>query len=291
MRFLVTTVIVAGLILLALTLLANALKRQTLFFPARYPDGEWNRALFDPPPREVLIRSGDVKLHGWLFETAIPDAPLLIWHHGNGGNLTYRADPASELARRGISVLLYDYRGYGRSEGRPSETALYRDALAVHDFVTTERISSPERIFSYGESLGGPYAAYVASERPVAGVILENSFYSAGDVGTRVYRVPIGVLLGNSLPTARYLKKARVPVLVMHGRNDRVIPFGSAKRLYDELPVNKEFWISERADHNELPLEPEYYSRVTGFVSRISNEARSGIVKTHPSTRTSEEIR
>lgn len=267
-RILATTLIVSVALIVALTFLANGMKRQTLFFPAKYPEGQWDRSLFVTVPRELTIPSSGLSVHAWLFESKSPASPLLIWHHGNGGNLTHRAEPAAELARLGISVLVFDYRGYGKSQGRPSEKGLYLDALAVYDYVVSERLGTPERIFAYGESLGGPYAAYLASKRSVRGVILENSFHSAGDVASRVYRVPIGLLLGNSLATADHLMKAKVPVLVMHGRNDRVIPLASALRLYEETGEPKELWISETADHSELSLEKEYFRRVTGFVRR-----------------------
>lgn len=270
MRLAFSIAITSAIALLLLTIAARTMKRQTLFFPTRHPDGIWTRESFSPLPEDRWFTAADgVKLHGWFFRAADPGGPVLIWSHGNGGNLTYRADTAAAFARDGISVFIYDYRGYGKSEGTPAEDALYRDVVAAWEHVVSSGIAGSDRIVAYGESLGGPYAAHLAAVRKVRGVVLENSFHSAGDVGTRMYRIPIGLLLGDSLHTADSLRRANVPVLIVHGTGDRVIPVGSARRLHAEIAEPKELWLIEGADHNELALHPEYIRRVAGWVRAI----------------------
>ncbi|MFA6956283.1 MAG: alpha/beta hydrolase [Thermoanaerobaculia bacterium] len=249
--------------------LVNVMKRSTLFFPDKYPTGNWDVSALEPRPTEHIITTPDgLKLHAWLFSAKDADAPLLIFFHGNGGNLSHRADTAEELERRGISVLLFDYRGYGKSEGSPSESKLYVDGLAVYDYARTTLGAPAERIALYGESLGGAYAADVAANRSVRCVVIQSSFPSAASVANNAYRKPLGYLLGNSLPTARSLNRARVPVLVIHGDADTIIPFACGKELYAALEGPKEMLVIHGADHNDLTEVGgnAYFERVAGFV-------------------------
>jgi fermentation-respiration switch protein FrsA (DUF1100 family) len=232
-----------------------------MFFPSKYPEGMWKTTAEDVQ----FTASDGVKLQGWFYRAG---EPTLIFFHGNAGNITERATIASELARRGISVLLFDWRGYGKSEGSPSESGLFRDALAAYDFV---RSRTKGDIALYGESLGGPYAAYVATKRKAKCVVIENSIPSLAAIGNTLYRpLPLGWFAPFSLTTTRWLNRAGVPVLVMHGKCDRTIPFSLGMELYDGLRVPKELLVSETAGHCELAnAEPQrYYETVTQFLRR-----------------------
>ena len=239
---------------------ARFVRSTGMFFPERYPSGTWDtRALEVQPEEQFFATSDGVRLHGWLFKAKDPDAAMLIWFHGNGGNITHRASIAATLASRGVSVFLFDWRGYGRSEGTPSESALFLDALAAYDHVRAGRV------ILYGESLGGPYAAYVATKRKAHSVIMENSFPSLRELGNALYApIPLGLSAPRALRTADWLNDAGLPVLVMHGKRDQVIPFRLGQRLYDALKVRKEMLVSENAYHCEIPaLEPaRYYEAV-----------------------------
>jgi fermentation-respiration switch protein FrsA (DUF1100 family) len=249
-----------AVILIAAYLFAQYARRTSMFFPSR--EGDWKVA---DGHQEVWFNSRDgVRLNGWLYRAREPNAPLIVWCHGNAGNLIDRTPMAAELARRGISVLLFDWRGYGKSEGHPSEDALYDDALAAYDFAAT----IDPNIVVYGESLGGPYAAYVASKRKVRRVIIENSFPSLAALGNAIYRpVPLGWFAPRAMMTLRWLNAAGVPVLVLHSRADQVIPFPLGQKLYDGLRVPKEMVVSDTAAHCEMPVaEPEkYYGAVVRF--------------------------
>lgn len=232
-----------------------------MFFPERYPSGMWDTSALAVQPEEQFFTASDgVRLHGWLFKAEEPHAPLLIWFHGNGGNITYRGPIAATLASRGVSVFVFDWRGYGRSEGTPSEPGLIRDSLAAYDHAPRS-----DHVVLYGESLGGPYAAYVATKRKARAVIVENTFPSLRELGNALYRpIPLGLTAPRALRTADWLNEAGLPVLVMHGRRDQVIPFYLGKRLYDALEVPKELFVSESAGHCEIPaVEPaRYYEAV-----------------------------
>ncbi|HEY0139539.1 MAG TPA: alpha/beta hydrolase [Thermoanaerobaculia bacterium] len=264
--------VTALLITIGFIAFAQFLRRTSMFFPAPYPAGEWNAARYAVPPVDHFFTASDgVKLHAWLFPAENADAPVMIWFHGNGGNLTLRGEMAAELARRGISVFVFDYRGFGRSEGAPSEAKLFLDSIAAFEYVA--KTLRPTRIALYGESLGGPYAAWVAKERPVHCVIIENSFPSLRALGNTIYRpLPLGYTAPRALRTTEWLNAAGVPVLVMHGRNDRVIPFTLGKQLYDGLRVKKEMLISENAGHSEIPFldSTRYYEAVVRFITDSS---------------------
>ncbi|HEV7764437.1 MAG TPA: alpha/beta fold hydrolase [Thermoanaerobaculia bacterium] len=266
-----TRVLIFLLILLtAIFAFAHFLRRTGMFFPDQYPVGRWERSAFLIEPSEhTFITSDGVKLHAWRFDAKDPDAPVMIWFHGNAGNLTDRADMAVEHAKRGISVFVFDYRGYGKSEGKASESKLFLDSLASFDYV---RNKGAKKIVLYGESVGGPYAAYVAKERKgsVRAVILENSFPSLKDMGNALYRpLPLGWTAPFALRTTAWLNDAGVPVLVMHGTRDAVIPYSLGEKLYDGLRVRKEM-LTSHAGHCEIPIfEPaRYYETVTRFVHK-----------------------
>jgi len=250
--------ITAAIVLIILFLYAQLVRRTSMFFPSKFPEGNWTTTAAD-----VHFKTSDgVQLHGWLFRSG---PPLLIFFHGNAGNITERAPIATELARRGTSVLLFDWRGYGKSEGSPSESGLFEDALAAYDFAHTQA----QDIVLYGESLGGPYAAYVATKRKARCVIIENSFPSLAAIGNALYKpVPLGWFAPFALRTARWLNQAGLPVLVMHGKRDQVIPFAVGMQLYEQLRVPKELLVSETAGHCEIAnVEPQrYYDTIVKFV-------------------------
>ena len=260
-----------AVLLVATYLLTLYLRRTGMFFPDVYPTGRWDANLFMLVPAEHYFETSDgVKLHAWLFRAANPEAPVIVWCHGNAGNLTDRAEMAVELAKRGITVFLFDWRGYGRSEGKARENKLFLDALAAHDYVR-DRLGA-KHIVMYGESVGGPYAAYVAKERKdVRAVIIENSFPSLRHIGNALYRpLPLGWFAPFALRTTKWLNDARVPVLVMHGTRDAVIPYALGKKLYDGLDVPDKQMLTSDAGHCEIPLfdANRYYETVTLFVQK-----------------------
>lgn len=266
-----TRALIVVLVLIASVFAFSYYVRTRMFFPDRHPIGNWNiQDLAVQPSEHAFVTRDGVRLHAWLFRATDANAPVMIWFHGNAGNITNRADVAMELAQRGVSTFLFDYRGFGRSEGRrPTESKVYLDALAAYDYVQT---LAPRAVVLYGESIGGPYAAYVAKERKGArAVILENSFSSLRDLGNALYGpLPLGWTAPFAMTTTRWLNEAGLPVLVMHGRQDAVIPYRVGQKLYDDLRVPKEMLTSERAGHCEIPFadSARYYEAVVRFSVR-----------------------
>ena len=248
---------------LAIFAFAQFLRRTGMFFPDVYPSGRWNPNDLMVVPTEHTFESDGLKLHAWLFRAKDPEAPVMIWFHGNAGNLTDRTPMCEEFAKRGISVFAFDYRGFGRSEGRVSESGIFGDSLAAFDYV---RKLGMKKIVLYGESIGGPYAAYVAKKRPeVRAVVIENSFSSLMDLGNALFK--LGWTAPFAMRTTDWLNEAGVPVLVMHGTRDGVIPYALGKKLYDGLRVRKEL-LTSHAGHCEIPLldASRYYDTVSRFV-------------------------
>lgn len=266
MRVVATAIIVVILAVVGLYLFARSVRRSSMFFPARYPEGFWDTSSLPVQPEELWITTPDhLRLNARLFRARERDAPLLVYFHGNAGNIGERSPIASTLASRGVSVLLFDWRGYGKSEGTPAESGLFRDALAAYDFAHT----ITPNISLYGESLGGPYAAYVAKERGARCVVIESSFPSLRELGNALYApLPLGWTAPFALTTARWLNQAGAPVLLMHGKHDEVIPFRLGMSLYEQLRVPKELLVSETAGHCELAAAEgaRYYDTVTRFV-------------------------
>jgi fermentation-respiration switch protein FrsA (DUF1100 family) len=166
---------------------------------------------------------------------------------------------------------VFDYRGFGRSQGSAAEAALHVDSLAAYDFATKRYNVPPTRIVLYGESIGGGYAARVATRRPSCCVIVESSFPSLGRLANVLYRpFRLGIFARGLLETKRWLNEAGRPVLVLHGKRDHVIPFRLGMELYDGLNVPKQLLISEAAGHSDIEaLEGDrYYEAVISFIRK-----------------------
>ena len=207
---------------------------------------------------EVWFRNAEgLKLYGWFFHSNVqPAHAAVVYAHGNGGNLSYCDWVGESLAARGYDVLLFDYRGYGRSEGEAAgEGGLYTDAEAAYDFVTKERGVPAGRVVLYGQSLGTAAVADVAARRECGALVLESGFSSAADMAAVVMPwLPRFVrgLTKNKLDTVSKLSRVRCPVLVVHGDRDELIPVSQGRRLFDAAPEPKRLIIIEGAAHNDL---------------------------------------
>lgn len=222
---------------------------------------------FDAPNKE--------RLHGWFFSSQKQPAVATVLHaHGNGGNLTNVGWFAAALADRGFDVLVFDYRGYGRSEGKLSdEWALFSDGDAAYDYLVRERRVKPESIVLYGQSLGTTVAIDVAARRPVAMLIVESGLSSASDMAATVFPwLPrwLHRLGRNRFESVRKLKDVHCPVLVIHGEKDQTIPAELGRRLFDAANEPKLLEIVADGDHNLIGNGGHLYvDRVAGFIQRV----------------------
>lgn len=197
---------------------------------------------------EARITTADrVGLHGWFLPGG-PEAVLVS--HGNAGTIAGRLPHAEAFLAMGRSVLLYDYRGYGRSEGRPSEEGTYLDAVAAFDWLT-QRGFAPESITAYGESLGAAVTVELARRRAPARLILESGFTSVPDIGARVYPwLPVRLLARIRYATLAKAPGLALPVLVIHSPEDGLVPASHGRRIYDALPGPKRL-LETGGGHND----------------------------------------
>lgn len=207
------------------------------------------------PFEEARFAARDgTRLHGWFFPAAAdsPRRHLAVLHcHGNGGNLSHRLDVAEALLETGVNVLLFDYRGYGWSAGRPSEEGTYLDAEAAHAWLVARGFAAPH-IIAFGESLGGGVAAELARRVPLAGLVLQSTFTSLPDLGAELFPfLPVRWLARIRYDTQAKLPQLHVPVLVMHGREDTLIRFVHAERNFAAARPPKRL-VELAGDHNDF---------------------------------------
>ena len=208
--------------------------------------------------QDVWIDVGSDKVHGWWIPTIKPNAPALLYFHGNGSNLGDLTEIAAIFHRLEVSVLLIDYRGYGKSSPTfPNEARVYEDAEVAWQYLIKTKKLEPERIFVYGHSLGGAIALDLAVKHPeMAGLITEGTFTSIEEMAglSKVFRL----FLLNWLVTQRFdsinkIESLQTPILILHGTDDEVIPLSMAKKLLAAAPEPKQLEIFPRAGHNNLP--------------------------------------
>lgn len=224
---------------------------------------------------DVRIDTGDgVALAAWRVDAPTPDAPIVLFFHGNAGHIGDRLESLEMLHAAGAGVLIVDYRGYGESEGQPSEAGTYTDARAAWRWLTEEGGVAPERIVVFGRSLGAAIAAHLASETRPAGVVLEAAFTSLPDLASDLYPwLPARWLTRYRYATADYLSAVDCPVMLAHAPDDEIVPFTHAERL-DRLrpPVDTFHRLAEGAGHNAafLASQPEYTRALQTFLARVT---------------------
>ena len=196
-----------------------------------------------------LVTADHVKLHAWFVPA--PDAPAtVLFCHGNAGNISHRLDSLAIFHRLGVNTLIFDYRGYGQSEGSVSEEGLYRDAEAALRYLEEVRQIPLHDIVFFGRSLGGSVAAWLAARYPPAGLIIESSFTSAPDMAAELYPLlPTRWLTRLQYNTREYLKNVTSPVLIVHSVDDEIIPFRHGQKLYEAAREPKRL-LEIRGDHN-----------------------------------------
>ena len=254
MRYLpIGATIVVGGLLLGLVLI-RLLENGMIFSPARYPLGEWDPQRLGVSVEELEFRTADgLLLHGWWFASATEDGPVVLWAHGNAGNLTGRAPHAQVLADEGVSVFLFDYRGYGRSEGEPDEEGIYQDTEAAYEFLTEKRDISPQRVVLLGRSLGSAPAARLSTRVPHAGTILVSPLPSAKRMARRMFaELPVDWFGTAKFPVIEWVAQRTRPLLVIHGNLDRVIPLKYGREVFAAAANPKEFLLLEGAGHNDI---------------------------------------
>jgi fermentation-respiration switch protein FrsA (DUF1100 family) len=269
MSALIVILAALALLYLAICLLMVIFQGRFVFFPTR--------ELMATPEqyglayRDVELRTKDgVRLHAWFVPRERARAALLFCH-GNAGNIADRLDSLQLFHEMGLAVLIFDYRGYGRSAGRPGETGLYRDARAAWDHLVEQEEFPAERIVVFGRSLGGAVAVQLASLVRPAGLIVESSFTSAAELGARLYPwLPVRQLARIRFDAAARLHDVHCPQLFVHSLDDEVVPYGLGLRLYRQAHLPKQF-LRIRGGHGDgfLVSGQHYRSGLAAFLASL----------------------
>lgn len=209
-----------------------------------------------------------VKLSGWFIPSEGASS-VILFCHGNAGNISHRLESIQIFHRLGLDVFVFDYRGYGRSEGKPSEVGTYRDVEAVWRYLVEERQVSPNRIVVFGRSLGGAVAAWLAHRHTPGALILESAFTSIPDIAAKLYfYLPVRLLSRFKYNTAEYLDEVDCPVLIVHSREDEIMPFSHGQQLFETARGPKEF-LEISGTHNEgfITSGKHYEEGLDSFIS------------------------
>jgi fermentation-respiration switch protein FrsA (DUF1100 family) len=210
--------------------------------------------------QEVFLRASDgIRIHGWFLPAPARRSPAftVLVCHGNAGNVSGRLDRAGLFQRRlGLDVFLFDYRGYGKSEGRPTEKGTYQDAVAAHRYLLEERAVERERLFLFGESLGAAVAIELALREKAAALVLEAPFTSIADMARVAYPFlgPFTSLVRTRYDNLRKIPDVALPLLLFHGRRDPVVPFEQGEALFRAAREPKTFLAVEEGGHADAFL-------------------------------------
>jgi hypothetical protein len=241
-----------------------------LVYPApRHSEAEW---VADGLPHEDVYFTAEdgTKLHGWYVPHEKPKA-VLLFCHGNGETVA-RLAPLLKLLhdRAEVSTFAWDYRGYGRSGGKPHEENLLADGRTAQLWLAERTGVQPEDVVVYGRSLGGAVAVGLASQYPVRGMVLERTFAELVETAQHHFRwLPVRLLMKNRYPSAERIAAYQGPLFQSHGTEDRVVPFAMGKKLFDAATTkNKTFFVVEGGDHNG-PQPDEYYVALGEFLDSL----------------------
>lgn len=282
------------LLLLVISLMALVMlfEDRFIYFPSKYPEGDWDvgrlqAARAGEPSAKIedvwMTAADGVRLHGWYCtppsqtdgeeQSSLSSSRMtLLWFHGNAGNLSHRYPVIEKLLKQKIAVFIIDYRGYGRSEGSPSEEGLYTDARAAWDYLAMERKVPPGNIIIFGDSLGGAVAIELATKVEAAGLIVQSSFTSIKDMAAEVMPFMPTFILRTRMDSINKIARVRSPKLFIHSPADELVPYRLGRRLFDAASWPKQFYEVQGASHNETDTTGgrAYFDAIGDFVRDIA---------------------
>ena len=236
-----------------LSLLRSRWQRSRVFVPDRYPDGIWDPQAFGLPAKDVWFQAEDgVQLHGWWVPHASARGTIL-YCHGNTGSIGHRIGVFRHLRRLRVNLLVFDYRGYGRSQGTPTETGLFQDVRAAYHHLVHSIGVSPTSILLFGHSLGGAVAIDCALDRPVAGLVVQSSFTHIRDAAKAMFpTLPVHLAATRQFRSVDKVGEIGVRKLFIHGDADSTVPLELGRELYEAAQEPKELYIVRHATHNDV---------------------------------------
>jgi fermentation-respiration switch protein FrsA (DUF1100 family) len=267
-------ILIIGAVYLLVLVAAWMFQSRLVFFPGHDDAGNPGDIGLDYEDVWIPVGAGR-KIHGWWVPAREPRYTLLFCH-GNAGNITHRLDSIRQFHELRLSVFIFDYRGYGKSDGRPGETATYQDARAAWEYLVSERRLPPGEIVLFGRSLGGAVAIQLAGLVNPFALIVESCFTSAVDMGTKVYPwLPIRLVRRIHYNSMARIGDVSAPKLFIHSIDDETVPFGMGKRLYGRAPRPKQF-LKIRGGHNDgfLVSEAIYNETIGNFLTSVEEMRR-----------------
>lgn len=261
-----STIMVLGIVVLAFPLLMYLMQDQLLFHPQ--PLGENSRIEIGkrfPDVQEIVLEADGNKLQAWYVK-GLPAKPLVIYFGGNAEEVSWMIEDARRRVP-GVGWLLVSYRGYGGSEGSPSEATISADALRWYDHAVKELGAT--NVIAFGRSLGSGPAVFLASERKISSVVLVSPFDSLVEVAKHHYPfLPVRLMLRHPFDSAGLAPKLTPPLLCIAATRDRVIPAVHARRLFDAWGGPKQWLELEGADHNDTDGMPAFWPAISAFLQR-----------------------
>lgn len=231
----------------------RSIENRFIYFPPKHPEGFPPLPSFGTQPEDLWLRTEDgIKLNSCYFPCP-PSHKAILWLHGNAADISTSFSEFGFYTRLATNFLALDYRGYGKSEGSPSEQGLYFDADAAYRYLVEVRQIQPANIIILGRSLGGVAAIDLAFRRECGGLVVESSLTSAREIAPRILGFPLpGYVPRTRFESLAKISRVRASTLIVHGTRDELIPFSMGERLFEGAPEPKFFFPIPGAGHNNL---------------------------------------
>jgi hypothetical protein len=243
-------------------------EKKNLYFPLK--EIETTPADIHLEFEDISLTTDDrVQITGW-FVSSDKSRGVVLFCHGNGGNISHRLEKIKILNNIGLDVFIFDYRGYGRSSGRPFEEGLYLDAEAAYTYLHNQRKVPSDKIILYGESLGGAVAVDLATNYETGGIIIEGSFTSVPDMAKRLVPFMPSFILSSRYNSYKKIANISSPILIIHSADDEIVPFEMGRRLFNAAPEPKEF-VELKGGHNDafLVSQETFIQAIDAFLGRL----------------------
>lgn len=265
MRTILFTITISVLIFIFI----RFLEYKSLYYPFKHIEMTPGDIGLDYENISIITEDG-VKITGWFIPSESPRATFLF-AHGNGGNISHRLEKIRMFNKLNVNTFIFDYRGYGASDGSPSENGFYLDAQAAYNYLLSDKKIPSQQIIGYGESLGGAVIIDLAVRNEMGGLIIENSFTSVIDMGKKIFPFIPAFLYKAKFDSASKIIDVSCPVLAFHSPEDEIVPYELGQRLFEAAPGPK-YFVNLRGGHNDAFLDSEalFISEIDSFLGMVS---------------------